>query len=82
MILTLSHSLPGSLEGAAAALGLEQQKDVAAQRAIKRMFKPRKPRRDEDPNGIYWEDTPQLRALLYKYAKQKTSRRCASCTSV
>ena len=70
MILTLSHSLPGSLEGAAAALGLEQQKDVAAQRAIKRMFKPRKPRRDEDPNGIYWEDTRQLRALLYKYAKQ------------
>jgi hypothetical protein len=42
MILALSHSLPGSLESAAAALGLKQQKDVAAQRAIKRMFKPRK----------------------------------------
>ena len=43
---------------------------MAAQRAIKKMFKPRKPRRDEDPNGLYWEDTPELRALLYKYAKQ------------
>ena len=34
------------------------------------MFKPRKPRRDEDPNGIYWEDTSELRAVLYTYAKQ------------
>jgi DNA polymerase bacteriophage-type len=67
MILALSHSLPGSLEGAAAALGLEQQKDVAAQRAIKRMFKPR---RDEEPNGVYWEDASELRALLYRYTKQ------------
>ena len=70
MILTLSHSLPGSLANAAAALGLEQQKDVAAQRAIKRMFKPRRPRSDEDPNDLYWEDAPALRTLLYSYATQ------------
>jgi DNA polymerase bacteriophage-type len=70
MILALSHSLPDSLEGAAATLGLEQQKDVVAQRAIKKMFKPRKPRPDEGVDGLYWHDTPELRALLYQYAKQ------------
>lgn len=51
-------------------LGLRQQKDVAAQRGIEKMFKPRKPRQGEDPNGLYWHDTEELRALLYKYAKQ------------
>jgi hypothetical protein len=34
------------------------------------MFKPRKRRRDEDPKGLYWHDTPELRAQLYKYAKR------------
>ena len=70
MILALAHSYPGSLERVAAVLGLQQQKDMAAQRAVKRMFKPRRPGRDEDANGLYWEDAPELRALLYRYAKQ------------
>lgn len=70
MILALAHSYPGSLERVAAVLGLQQQKDMAAQRAVKRMFKPRRPRRDEDANGLYWEDAPELRALLYRYPKQ------------
>jgi DNA polymerase bacteriophage-type len=70
MILALAHSYPGSLERVAAVLGSQQQKDMAAQRAVKRMFKPRRPRRDEDANGLYWEDAPELRALLYRYAKQ------------
>jgi hypothetical protein len=34
------------------------------------MWKPRKPRRGEDPNKLYWVDTPQLRADLYIYNKQ------------
>jgi hypothetical protein len=67
MILALAHSYPGSLEGVAAVLRLQQQKDMAAQRAIKKMFRPRRPRRHEEPNGLYWEDTPELRALLYRY---------------
>ena len=70
MILALAHSYPGGLEGVAAVLGLQQQKDMAAQRAVKRMFRPREPRPHEDPNGLYWEDTPELRALLYRYVKQ------------
>ncbi len=70
MTMALAHSYPGGLDAVATTLGLQQQKDVATQRAIKKMFKPRKPRRDEDPNGLYWHDTPELRALLYQYAKQ------------
>jgi DNA polymerase bacteriophage-type len=70
MTLALAHSYPGGLDAVAMALGLQQQKDVAAQRGIEKMFKPRKPRADEDPCGLYWHDTPELRAVLYKYAKQ------------
>src|SRR5262245_24540465 len=35
-----------------------------------RMCKPRKPHRGEDPNGIYWHDSPALRTRLGQYCKQ------------
>ena len=72
MALALSHGYPGSLAGVATILGLAQQKDVAAAKEVAKMWKPRKPRRDEDPDGIYWIDTPELRAMLYAYNKQDT----------
>jgi DNA polymerase len=67
---TLAHALPGSLENAAAALGLVQQKDRAGRRLMLEMSKPRKPRKGEDPSGIYWLDDMGRRTRLGEYCKQ------------
>jgi DNA polymerase len=67
---TLARALPGSLDGAAAALRLPQQKDAAGRRVMLQMSRPRKPRKDEDPKGVYWFDDPERRQQLYAYCKQ------------
>jgi DNA polymerase len=66
----LALALPASLDGAARALGLEQQKDDAGRRLMMQMARPRKPRADEDPNGTYWFDDAERRARLYEYCQQ------------
>jgi hypothetical protein len=68
--MSLAHAYPGSLESVAEVLGLANRKDVARERLVRVMWKPRKPRHGEDPNGIYWVDTPELRNELYLYNKQ------------
>src|SRR5262245_59154780 len=70
MSLALAHAYPGSLGGVARILGLANQKDVAREQIVRVMWKPRKPRRDENPTKIYWVDTPELRAELYAYNRQ------------
>ena len=70
MSLALAHAYPGSLEGVARILGLANQKDVAREKIVRVMWKPRKPRRDEDPTKTYWVDSPKLRAELYPYNRQ------------
>jgi DNA polymerase len=70
MSLALSHAYPGSLDGVAEALGLMNRKDAAREKAVRVMWKPRKPRHGEDPTGIYWVDTPELRAELAIYNRQ------------
>jgi DNA polymerase family A len=70
MSLALAHSYPGSLEGLAKILGLVNQKDVAREKIVRVMWKPRKPRPGEDPTQIYWVDTPELRVDLYIYNRQ------------
>src|SRR5262249_34109501 len=67
---TLARALPGSLDGAAAALKLEQRKDHARRRVMMQMSGPRKPRKDEDPRGVYWFDDPERRDQLHAYCKQ------------
>jgi DNA polymerase bacteriophage-type len=67
---TLALALPGSLSGAAQALGLTQQKDEAGHRVMLQMARPRKPRAGEDPGGIYWLDDPEHREQLYTYCRQ------------
>ena len=67
MSLALAHAYPGSLEGVAKILGLANQKDVAREKIVRVMWKPRKPRRGEDPTKLYWLDSPELRAELYIY---------------
>jgi DNA polymerase len=70
MSLALSHAYPGSLKGVARILGLANQKDIAREKIVRVMFKPRKPRPDEDPTKTYWVDSPELRAELYPYNRQ------------
>jgi DNA polymerase bacteriophage-type len=66
----LSLALPGSLDGAASALGLEQQKDADGHKLMMQMARPRRPRRDEDPNGIYWFDDNERLERLHDYCRQ------------
>jgi DNA polymerase len=68
MATALAAALPGKLENAAAALGLKHQKSDSG--VMLKMAKPRKPRRGEDPNGVYWWDDEELRQQLYAYCRQ------------
>jgi DNA polymerase len=70
MAAALALALPGSLEMAALALGLEERKDTASRRLMLQMSRPRKPRKGEDPEGVYWLDDPASRAQLGEYCKQ------------
>jgi DNA polymerase bacteriophage-type len=64
----LSLALPASLEKVALALGLEQQKDQAGRLNMLTVSRPRKPRKDEDPNVIYWHSDPERLERLYAIA--------------
>lgn len=67
----LGLALPTTLEKLAQALNLEQQKDMDGHRLMLQMAQPRPPRRDEDPNGIFWfDDDPERRERLGKYCMQ------------
>jgi DNA polymerase bacteriophage-type len=70
MASALSLALPPGLEKVAKALGLEHQKDAAGARLMKEMSRPRDPRDDEDPNGIYWVDDPEKIERLHRYCIQ------------
>ena len=65
-------ALPRSLEGAGKAMGLAIQKDEEGSRLMQRMAKPRKPRKDEDPTGLYWWDDEERRARLGAYCIRDT----------
>jgi DNA polymerase len=67
MSLALAHSLPASLEKAAKALNLILQKDKAGQRLMLQMAKPRRARKSEDPNGVYFFDDDARKQRLYAY---------------
>jgi DNA polymerase len=63
-------ALPRSLDGLGAALDLPVQKDKEGTRLIRKFSIPRKPRKDEDPNGLYWnepEDHPEDFARFHDY---------------
>lgn len=65
-------ALPRSLEGAGSALGLDIQKDKEGARLMMQMAKPRKPRKDEDPDQTYWWDDADRRARLAAYCVRDT----------
>ena len=62
-------ALPLGLGKCASVLRVED-KDEAGSRLMKQMAKPRKPRKDEDPDALLWWDDAGRRARLYDYCKQ------------
>jgi DNA polymerase len=67
MAMAYAMALPGSLENAAAALGLTQQKDLAGHRLMMQMSRPR----DHAPDGspIWWDEFDK-QVQIAEYCKQ------------
>lgn len=70
MTLALANAMPARLEDAARAAKLDFQKDTEGYLLMRRMSRPRKPKKDENPNGVYYADGPELRERLYLYCKR------------
>lgn len=68
-VMTQAYALglPGKLEQAAPALKLDITKDDAGKRIMMQMSKPRRPRKDEDPNGLFWWDDAEKLQRLGEY---------------
>jgi DNA polymerase len=70
MARALAVALPGKLSTLANSLELSNRKDVAGERLMHQMSKPRRPRKGEDPAGIYWFDDTERLARLEHYVHQ------------
>lgn len=62
--------LPGKLEHAAAALGLEERKDGDGYRIMLQLSQPRRPRKGEDPSIVRWWDDQSKIIRLGEYCQQ------------
>ena len=58
MAMALAVGLPARLGVLADALNLVNRKDCSGERLMHQMSKPRRVRKDEDPNGVYYFDDP------------------------
>jgi DNA polymerase bacteriophage-type len=67
MAAAVAQALPASLETLSQALNLSHGKDVAGARLMLQMAKPRRPRSDEDPAGIYYYEDEERLARLIQY---------------
>lgn len=71
-----TFGLPRTLEGACAAMGVPQQKDMDGSRLMLRLCKPRKPHKDEMlrdadwQTRLYWNGTPEEFAREGRYCLQ------------
>lgn len=70
MAQAYAMGLPGKLEDSAHAMHLPERKDVEGHRIMLQLSKPRRPRKGEDPNGIYWWDDQEKIAKLFSYCRQ------------
>lgn len=70
LAMALTHALPGSLEKMAPALGIEKQKDMAGNRVMMQLSRPRKIL--EDGTYLWWtpEEAPEKFEALYAYCIQ------------
>lgn len=60
MACALRKAIPGKLENAGYALKVPIQKDKVGHALMLKHCKPRKPRKDEDPNGVYWHEMDEF----------------------
>lgn len=67
MARAYAMGLPGSLDGAAAALGMDQRKDLDGGKVMLQLSKPRSSAADGTP--IWWDDAEKFE-ILYKYCRQ------------
>jgi DNA polymerase len=70
MAMAAVVGMPTRLSAAADALELAARKDVAGERLMHQMSKPRRARQDEDPNQIHWFDDDERLQRLYEYCRQ------------
>jgi DNA polymerase len=70
MAAALALALPPKLELIAEVLELLHQKDQSGQRLMLMMSKPRRARKNEDPEGRYWFDEEDRRQRLYGYCRK------------
>ena len=68
--MCLALGLPARLSAAADALELSNRKDAAGERLMHQMSKPRRPHKDENPDGIYWFEDRKRLDRLYEYCRQ------------
>jgi DNA polymerase bacteriophage-type len=68
--MALAMGLPARLSAAAIALELSNRKDAAGERLMHQISKPRRPHKDENPDGIYWFEDQERLDRLYAYCKQ------------
>lgn len=73
MVKACSFTLPRGLGEACAALDLPVQKDEAGNRLMKRMCKPRKPRKSESRDFAYFVQGEDLHIRLFEYCKTDVS---------
>lgn len=66
MAMAYAMALPGSLEKCAAALGVDEQKDMAGHRLMLQMAQPRA----QEGNQITWWDDPEKQRRLQQYCLQ------------
>ena len=69
MAMVLALALPGKLERAAKVLNLKHQKDNTGARVQMQMAKPRRPRKGEDPNGVYYFDDAERHAGEHEHRR-------------
>jgi DNA polymerase len=67
MAASLANALPGALDAAAAALGLPLRKDPEGHRLMRQMSRPRRARKGEDANAVYWHDDLERLFCLQNY---------------
>jgi DNA polymerase len=70
MTMALALALPAELGNVAPVLNLTFQKDRDGHLAMMQLAKPRRPRKGEDPKGIYWNDDPEKFRRLKLYCKR------------
>jgi DNA polymerase bacteriophage-type len=68
--MCLALGLPARLSAAADALELANRKDAAGERLMHQTSKPRRPHKDENPEGIYWFEDQDRLDRLYTYCGQ------------